>query len=93
MALTKTSCSILRQEVASPFPVKMIPKMDEHIRVDNNFCLRREETQRYSEMTRDFKGRFHPKHIQSIHNPSQNEEMFFGPSARGHRLFHGLSLL
>jgi hypothetical protein len=44
--------------------------MDEYIRVDNDFCQRREEAQRYSKMTRGFRGRFHRKHIRNIHNPN-----------------------
>jgi hypothetical protein len=39
--------------------------------VDNNFRQRREDLW-YSEMTKGFEVRFHPKHIQSIHNLGQN---------------------
>jgi hypothetical protein len=49
---------------------KLLHKMDEYIRVDDDFYQRREETQRYAEMTRGSGGRFHPKHVKSIHNPN-----------------------
>jgi hypothetical protein len=48
--------------------------MDEYIRADNNFRQRREETYRHSEMTRGFGGRLHPRHVRTIHNPSQSED-------------------
>jgi hypothetical protein len=38
---------------------KLLQKMDEHIRADNDFQQRREEAYRYSEMTRGFRGRLH----------------------------------
>jgi hypothetical protein len=41
--------------------------MDEYIRADNDFRQRREEAYRYSEMARGFRGRFHPRHVRSIH--------------------------
>jgi hypothetical protein len=47
---------------------KLLQKMDEYIRADNNFCQRREEAYRFSEMTRGFGGRIHPRHVRSIHN-------------------------
>jgi hypothetical protein len=50
---------------------KRLQKMDEYIRVDNDFRQRREEAYIYSEMTRGFRGRFHPKHVRTIHNPTQ----------------------
>jgi hypothetical protein len=53
---------------------KLPQKMDEYIRADNDFCQRREEAQRYIETIRGFGGRFHPKHIRSIHNSAPNEE-------------------
>jgi hypothetical protein len=49
---------------------KLLHKMDEYIRVDDDFYQRREEAQRYAEMTRGSGGRFHPKHVKSIHNPN-----------------------
>jgi hypothetical protein len=48
--------------------------MDEYIRVDNDFRQRREETYKYSEMTRGFGRRLHPSHVRTIHNPSQSED-------------------
>jgi hypothetical protein len=48
--------------------------MDEYIRADNDFWQRREEAFRYSKMTRGFDGRFNPRHIRTIHDPSQSED-------------------
>ena len=48
--------------------------MDEYIRVDNDFRQRREEAYRYSEMTRGFEGRLHPRHVRTQNNPSQSED-------------------
>jgi hypothetical protein len=39
---------------------KLLQKMDEYIRADNDFRLRREEAQRYAEMTRGFRGHLNP---------------------------------
>jgi hypothetical protein len=47
---------------------KLLQKMDEYIRADNDFYQRREEAYRYSEMTRGFRGRLHPRHVRTIHN-------------------------
>jgi hypothetical protein len=52
---------------------KLLQKMDEYIRADNDFRQRREEAYRFSEMTRGFGGRIHPRHVRSIHNSSQND--------------------
>jgi hypothetical protein len=52
----------------------LLEKMDEYIRDDNDFCQRREEAYRYSEMTRGFGGRLHPRHVRTIHNPNTNDE-------------------
>jgi hypothetical protein len=49
---------------------KLLQKMDEYIKADNDFRQRREEAYRYSEMTRGFRGRLHPRHVRTIHNPS-----------------------
>jgi hypothetical protein len=49
---------------------KLLQKMDEYIPADNDFCQRREETYRFSEITRGFGGRIHPRHVRSIHNSS-----------------------
>jgi hypothetical protein len=51
---------------------KLLQKMDEYIRADNDFRQRREEAYRFSEMTRGFGGRIHPRHVRSIHSSSQN---------------------
>jgi hypothetical protein len=48
--------------------------MDEYIRADNDFWQRREEGYRYSETTRGFGGRLHPRHVRTIHNPSSSED-------------------
>jgi hypothetical protein len=53
---------------------KLLQKMDEYIRADNDFRQRREEAYRYSEMTRGFGGRLHPRHVRTIHNPSTNDD-------------------
>jgi hypothetical protein len=47
---------------------KLLEKMDEYIRADNDFRQRREEAYRFSKMTRGFGGRIHPRHVRSIHN-------------------------
>jgi hypothetical protein len=48
--------------------------MDEYIRADNDFCQRREEAYRFSEMTRGFGGRIHLRHVRSIHSSNQNDD-------------------
>jgi hypothetical protein len=48
--------------------------MDEYIRADNDFRQRREEAYRFSEMTRGFGGRIHPRNVRSIHNSTQNDD-------------------
>jgi hypothetical protein len=48
--------------------------MDEYIRADNDFWQRREEAYRYSEMTRGFGGRLHPRHVRTIHNPNSSKD-------------------
>jgi hypothetical protein len=40
---------------------KLLQKMDEYIRADNDLRQRREEAYRFSEMTRGFGGRLHPR--------------------------------
>jgi hypothetical protein len=52
---------------------KLLQKMDEYIRADNDFRQRREEVYRFSEMTRGFGGRIHPRHVRSIHS-TQNDD-------------------
>jgi hypothetical protein len=53
---------------------KLLQKMDEYIRANNDFQPRREEAYRYSKMTRGFGGRLHPMHVRSIHNPSSSDD-------------------
>jgi hypothetical protein len=53
---------------------KLLHKMDEYIRADNDFCQRREEVYRFSEMTKGFGGRIHPRHVRSIHNSIQSDD-------------------
>jgi hypothetical protein len=53
---------------------KLLQKMDEYIRADNDFCQRREEAYMFSEMTKGFGGRLHPRHVRSIHNSNANDE-------------------
>jgi hypothetical protein len=48
--------------------------MDEYIRADNDFCQRREEAYRFSEMTSGFRGRIYPRHIRSIHNSNPSDD-------------------
>jgi hypothetical protein len=64
---------------------KLLQKMDEYIRADNDFQQRREEAYRYSKMTRGFGGRLHPRHVRTIHNPSSSEDR--GNHTQGHQ--HG----
>jgi hypothetical protein len=52
---------------------KLLQKMDEYIRVDNDFWQRREESYRYYEMIRGFRGRFNPRHVRTIHNQNHVE--------------------
>jgi hypothetical protein len=47
--------------------------MDEYIHADNDFRQRRAEAYRFSEMTRGFGGRVHPRHVRSIHS-TQNDD-------------------
>jgi hypothetical protein len=53
---------------------KLLQNMDEYIRADNDFRQRREKAYRFSEMTRGFGRRIHPRHVRSIHNSSQNDD-------------------
>ena len=53
---------------------KLLQKMDEYNRVDNDFEQRREDAYKYFEMTRGFRGRLHPRHVRTIHNPSSNDD-------------------
>jgi hypothetical protein len=51
---------------------KLLQKMDEYIRGDNDFRQRMEEAYIFSEMTMGFGGRIHPRHVRSIQSSSQN---------------------
>jgi hypothetical protein len=53
---------------------KLLQKMDEYIRADNDFRQRREEAYMFSEMTRGFGGRIHLRHVRSIHNSSLSDD-------------------
>jgi hypothetical protein len=53
---------------------KLLQKMDEYIRADNEFRQRHEEAYIYSKMARGFRGRFHPRHVRSIHNASSSDD-------------------
>jgi hypothetical protein len=53
---------------------KLLQKMDEYIRADNDFRQRRDEAYRFSEMTRGFGGRIHPRHVRSIHNSNLSDD-------------------
>jgi hypothetical protein len=63
---------------------KLLPKMDEYIRADIDFRQRREEAYRFSEMTRGFRGRLHPRHVGSIHNSNANDERASNVQHRHH---------
>jgi hypothetical protein len=58
--------------------------MDEYIRADNDFRQRRKEAYRFSEMTRGFKGRIHPRHVRSIHNSSLSDDRGSQPQRPQH---------
>jgi hypothetical protein len=53
---------------------KLLQKMDEYIRADNDFRQIREEAYIYSDMTRGFGRRFHPRHVRMIHNPNSSDD-------------------
>jgi hypothetical protein len=57
--------------------------MDKYIRANNDFQQRRKEAYIYSEMTRGFEGRLHPRHVRTIHNPSSSEDR--GNHTQGHQ--------
>jgi hypothetical protein len=62
---------------------KLLQKMYEYIRAYNDFLQIREEAYRYSEMTRGFRGRLHPRHVRTIHNPSSGDNR--GNHSQGHQ--------
>src|SRR5688572_1802755 len=63
---------------------KLLQKMDEYIRADNDFRQRREEAYRFSEMTRGFRGRIHPRHVRSIHNSNLSDDRGSQPPRQQH---------
>jgi hypothetical protein len=63
---------------------KLLQKMDEYIRADNDFCQRREEAYRFSEMTRGFGGRMHPRHVRSIYNSNLSDDKGSQPQRPQH---------
>jgi hypothetical protein len=54
---------------------KLLKKMDEYIRADNDFLQRRDEAYRYSEITRGFRGRLYPRHVRTIDNPNTSDDI------------------
>jgi hypothetical protein len=63
---------------------KLLQKMDEYIRADDDFRQRREEAYKFSEMTRSFRGRIHPRHIRSIHNSNLSDDRGSQPQRPQH---------
>ena len=61
----------------------LLQKMDEYIRVNNDFLRRREKAYRYSEMTRGFERRLHSRHVRMIHNPRSSDDR--GNHTQGHQ--------
>jgi hypothetical protein len=63
---------------------KLLQKMDEYIRADNDFRQRREEAYMFSKMTRGFGGRIHPRHVRSIHNSNLSDDRGSQPQRPQH---------
>jgi hypothetical protein len=63
---------------------KLLQKMDEYIRAYNDFRQKREEAYRFSEMTRSFGGRIHPRHVRSIHNSNITDDRGSQPQRPQH---------
>jgi hypothetical protein len=63
---------------------KLLQKMDEYIRADNDFRQRREEAYRFSKMTRGFGGRIYPRHVRSIHNSGLSDDRGSQPQRPQH---------
>jgi hypothetical protein len=63
---------------------KLLQKMDEYIRADNDFRQRREEAYRFSKMTRGFGGRIHPRNVRSIHNSNLSNDRGSHPQRPQH---------
>ena len=67
---------------------KLLQKMDEYIRADNDFRQRREEAFSYSKVARGFGRIFHPRHVRSIHNSSTNDNRGIIPKCNNTTLNH-----
>jgi hypothetical protein len=65
-------------------PRKLLQKMDEYIRADNDFRQRREEAYRFSEMARGFGGRIHPRHVRTIRNSNPSDDRGSQPQRQQH---------
>jgi hypothetical protein len=63
---------------------KLLQKMGEYIRADNDFRQRREEAYMFSKMTRGFGGRIHPRHVRSIHNSNPSDDRGSQPQRQQH---------
>jgi hypothetical protein len=63
---------------------KLLQKMDEYIWADNDFRQRREEAYMFSEMTKGFRGRIHPRHVRSIHNSNLSDDRGSQPQRPQH---------
>jgi hypothetical protein len=63
---------------------KLLQKMDEYIRADNDFRQRREEAYMFSKMTRGFGGRIHPGHVRLIHNSNPSDDRGSQPQRQHH---------
>jgi hypothetical protein len=55
---------------------KLLQKMDDYIRADNDLPRKPEKggSLHVSEITRGFRGRLHPRHVRTIHNPNTNDD-------------------
>jgi hypothetical protein len=63
---------------------KLLQNTDEYIWADNDFRQRREEAYMFSEMTRGFRGRIHPRHVRSIHNSGPSDDRGSQPQRPQH---------
>jgi hypothetical protein len=63
---------------------KLLQKMDEYIRADNDFRQRREEAYKFSEMIRGFGVRIHHRHVRSIHNFNLSDDRGSQPQSPQH---------
>jgi hypothetical protein len=63
---------------------KLLQKMDEYIRDDNDFRQRRKEAYMFSKMTGGFGGRIHLRHVRSIHNSNSSDDRGSQPQRQQH---------